>query len=209
MALTKPGKILIISSPSGGGKTSICRKLLSPARKRQGWKFSISYTTRSPRRGERNSREYYFVSANEFRRKVRDNFFAEHFRVHLYQYGTPRQPIDAITRQGGVMLLDVDVQGARRLKKEFPDAISIFILPPSQAELRKRLHRRGTETKEQLKVRLSNALKEMQSFTKHKFDYVVVNKELGTAVKQVLAIVEAHQCRIDRIDPELIKKITG
>jgi len=209
VAITKPGKILIISSPSGGGKTSICRKLLSPARKRQGWKFSISYTTRSPRRGERNGREYHFVSANEFRRKVRTNFFAEHCGVHLYQYGTPRRPIDAVWRQGGVMLLDVDVQGARRLKKEFPDAISIFVLPPSQAELRKRLRRRGTETKEQLRVRLRNALKEMQTFKKYKFDYVVVNKELNTAVKQVLAIVEAHQCRIDRCDPELIKKIIG
>ena len=209
MVLTKPGKILIISSPSGGGKTSICRKLLSPARKRQGWKFSISYTTRSPRRGERDGREYHFVSPDEFRSKVRTNFFAEHFKVHLYQYGTPRQPIDAITRRGGVMLLDVDVQGARRLKREFPDAISIFVLPPSQAELRKRLRRRGTETKEQLRVRQNNALKEMQTFKNHKFDYVVVNKELGTAVKQVLAIVEAHKCRIDRCDPELIKKITG
>ena len=209
MALTKPGKILIISSPSGGGKTSICRKLLSPARKRQGWKFSISYTTRSPRRGERDGYHYSFVSSEEFRRKVRADFFAEHFQVHLYQYGTPRQPIDAIRRQGGVMLLDVDVQGAKRLKKEFPDAISIFVLPPSQTELRKRLRRRGTETKEQLKVRLGNALREMQTFRKHKFDYVVVNKELNTAVKQVLAIVEAHQCRIDQCDPELIKRITG
>ena len=209
MSITKPGKILIISSPSGGGKTSICRKLLSPARKRQGWKFSISYTTRSPRRGERDGHEYHFVSSDEFRSKVRTNFFAEHFKVHLYQYGTPRGAIDAITRRGGVMLLDVDVQGARRLKKEFPDAISIFVLPPSQAELRKRLRRRGTETKEQLRVRQSNALREMQTFTNHTFDYVVVNKELGVAVKQVLAIVEAHQCRLDRINPELIKKITG
>ena len=208
MALTKPGTILIISSPSGGGKTSICRKLLSPARKRQGWKFSISYTTRSPRRGERNGREYHFVSAEEFQRKVRAGFFAEHFKVHLYQYGTPRGPIDRVRRHGGVMLFDVDVQGARRLKREYPDAISIFVLPPSQAELRRRLRRRGTETKEQLEVRLRNALNEMRTGTNFEFDYVVVNKELDKAVRQVLAIVEAHQCRIDRCDPERIKKIT-
>lgn len=209
MAQTKPGKILIISSPSGGGKTSICRKLLSPARKKQGWGFSISYTTRSPRRGERDGREYHFVSDKDFRKKVQGDFFAEHFKVHLYQYGTPRKPIDAVRRTGGVMLLDVDVQGARRLKKEFPDAISVFVLPPSQAELRRRLRRRGTETKEQLNVRQRNAIKEMQTFRSHKFDYVVVNRDLDTAVKQVLAIVEAHQCRLDRIDPQLVKKIIG
>jgi guanylate kinase len=209
VAYTKPGKIVIISSPSGGGKTSICRKLLSSARKARGWGFSISYTTRDPRRGERNGREYHFVSEKRFDKMVARDFFAEHFKVHLYKYGTPRQPIDLIRRRGGVMLFDVDVQGARRLKREYPDAISIFVLPPSQAVLRKRLRRRGTETTEQLKVRLDNALNEMRTFKKHGFDYVVINKELDVAVKQVLGIIEAHHCRIDRVDPEQIMKITG
>ena len=207
--LTKPGKTLIISSPSGGGKTSICRKLLSPARKRQGWTFSTSFTTREPRRGERNGREYVFVTDRQFDVPVAKGFFAEYFKVHLYKYGTPRKPIEQVRCRGGVMLLDVDVQGASRLKKEFSDAISIFVLPPSQAVLRKRLRRRGTETREQLKVRLDNALREMQTFGSYKFDYVVVNKELGKAIKQVLCIVEAHQCRFDRCDPEQIRKITG
>lgn len=209
MTRTKPGKILIISSPSGGGKTSICRKLLTPARRKQGWRFSVSYTTRAPRRGEQNGREYFFVTEHEFRRKVRQNFFAEHFKVHLYQYGTPRKPIADVIRKGGVMIFDVDIQGARKLRREYPEAITVFVLPPSQAELRRRVRRRGTETKTQLEVRRLNALKEMRTFRKHKFDYVVVNKELDLAVKQVLAIVEAHPCRIDRVDPELIKKITG
>lgn len=211
MAIEKPGKIVIISSPSGGGKTSICRKLLSQTRKRQGWTFSISYTTRDPRGGERNRREYYFVRLGEFDSKIKQGFFAEHFRVHLYKYGTPRKPIDAVRRRGGVMLLDVDVQGAGRLKKEYPEAISIFVLPPSQAVLRSRLRRRGTETAGQLKVRLENALDEMQTFHKPRygFDYVVINNDLDRAVKQVLSIVEAHQCRMDQKDLEQIKKITG
>lgn len=209
MASKKPGKIVIISSPSGGGKTSICRRLRSPARKRQGWTFSVSYTTREPRRGERNKREYFFVTEKEFSRRVRSGFFAEHFKVHLYKYGTPRKPIEAVRRNGGVMLFDVDVQGAGRLKKVYPDAISIFILPPSQAVLRKRLRRRGTETTTQLKLRLSNALKEMRTFRKFDFDYVVVNNKLDEAVKKVLGIVAAHECRVDQIDPELIGKITG
>lgn len=204
-----PGQIVIISSPSGGGKTSICRRLLSPARKRRGWTFSISYTTRRRRPGERNHREYHFVDDRQFDKLARSDFFAEHFKVHLYKYGTPRKPIDQIRKQGGVMLFDVDVQGARRLKTEYPDAISIFVMPPSRAELRRRLDRRGTETKEQLKIRLTNALSEMRTFKRFKIDYVVINEELSTAVSQVLSIVKAHPCRIDRFDSELLRKITG
>jgi guanylate kinase len=140
---------------------------------------------------------------------VRTGFFAEHFKVHLYEYGTPRKPIEAVLQRGGVMLLDVDVQGGRRLKQEYPDAISIFVLPPSQAELRRRLQRRGTETTEQLKVRLGNALREMRTFRQHGFDYVVINKEVKSAVRKVLSIVDAHPLRIDRVDPEQVRKITG
>jgi guanylate kinase len=205
----KSGKIVIISSPSGGGKTAICRLLLSPARKRQGWQFSISFTTRAPRRGERNGQEYFFVSENEFARLARRGFFAEHFNVHLYRYGTPRRPIESVRRNGGVMLFDVDVQGAKRLKREYPGAISIFVLPPSQAELRRRLKRRGTETADQVKLRLANALREMRTFRRYGFDYVVVNKNLTQAVTMVLSIVKAHGCRIDQADPEQLKMITG
>jgi guanylate kinase len=203
------GKIVIVSSPSGGGKTSICRRLLSPSRRRQGWTFSVSYTTRAKRRGERHGREYLFVSEHGFDFLARQGFFAEQFKVHLYRYGTPRRPIETVRRRGGVMLFDVDVQGAGKLKAEYPDAISIFILPPSQAELRKRLKRRGTETAEQLELRLHNALHEMRSFHKHGFDYVVINKELDLAVRQVLEIVGAHSCRIDQTDPEQLRRITG
>lgn len=209
MLSKEPGRIVIISSPSGGGKTSICRRLLSPARRRRGWAFSVSHTTRAPRRGERDGREYHFVDKTEFARRVRSGFFAEHFKVHLYEYGTPRKPIETVRRSGGVMLFDVDVQGARRLKREYPDAISIFVLPPSQAELRRRLRRRGTETTEQLKLRLGNALREMRTFRQHGFDYVVINKELDVAVLEVLSIVDAHPLRIDQVDPEQVRKITG
>ncbi len=203
------GKIVIISSPSGGGKTSICRRLLSPSRRRQGWTFSVSYTTRSKRRGERDGREYFFVTEEHFGQLAKQDFFAEQFKVHLYRYGTPRRPIDAVRRRGGVMLFDVDVKGAGKLKAEYPDAISIFVLPPSQVELRRRLRQRGTETKEQLKIRLRNALHELQSFRKFGFDYVVINKELDRAVREVLHIVESHGNRIEQFDPEQLRRITG
>ena len=194
----KPGKIVIISSPSGGGKTSICRRLLTPARKRRGWGFSISYTTRARRPGERHGREYYFVD---------EKHFAEQFKVHLSRYGTPRQPLEQVLNKGGVMLLDVDVKGARRLKKVYPQAVTIFILPPSIKALRQRLSRRGTETKAQLKVRYDNAREEMKLF--RRFEYAVVNDELNKAVKQVLSIIEAHSCRTKYLVAEpLVKQLS-
>lgn len=196
----KPGQIVIISSPSGGGKTSICRKLLTPARKRLGWRFSISYTTRQKRRGERQGREYFFVDEAEFARLAGDDFFAEHFKVHLYRYGTPRIPIEQVHKTGGVMLLDVDVQGAQRLRKVYKQAVTIFILPPSPTVLRQRLKQRGTETKAQLKVRFDNAREEMKLH--HRFEYAVVNHDLNKAVRQVRSIIEAHPYRTQNMSME-------
>ncbi len=184
------GKIVIISSPSGGGKTSICRELLSDLRVKEGWQFSISDTTRQMRQGEKDGREYNFITEDEFEKKIAANYYAEHFKVHLYNYGTPREPLEAVLKNGGVMLLDVDVQGAERLKAEYPEAVTIFILPPSEEELQKRLIQRGTETEEQLAVRFENAKEEMKL---HKmFDHTVVNNELKTAVEEVLAIIQNH-----------------
>lgn len=200
---------MIISSPSGGGKTSICRKLLSRKRRAEGWSFSISYTTRARRTGERDGREYHFVTPEKFDKLVKQRFFAEHCDVHQYKYGTPHGPLDKVRKSGGVMLLDVDVAGAGKLRKEFPDAISIFVLPPSVTALKERLRARGTETSKQLTVRFRNAKREMRSFRKFGFDYVVVNRELDKAVKNVLSIIAAHSCRLENISKEQIRKITG
>lgn len=199
---SKEGKIVIISSPSGGGKTTICRRLLSESRKKQGWRFSISYTTRNRRPRERNGREYFFVTDAEFQKMARRGAFAESFKVHLYRYGTPLAPFSKIIKSGGVMLLDVDVQGAQKLKKKYPKAITIFILPPSIKALRERLRQRGTETKEQLRVRFENSREEMKLYKK--FDYVVINKELKVATEEVLAIIKSAHCRSDKINAEQI-----
>jgi len=209
MALTPRGHIVIVSSPSGGGKTTICRKLLSPARRRKGWRFSISYTTRQPRKGERHGREYFFVSDREFDRLARAGFFAEYCHVHLYQYGTPRKPLEQVLKRDGVVLLDIDVQGARKIRREFPEAISIFVLPPSRAALRRRLKKRGTETVAQMRLRLHNAIREMATFRQYGFEYVVVNDDLKTAVGQVLSIIAAHGCRLEKLTLEQLKAITG
>jgi guanylate kinase len=171
------GKIVIISSPSGGGKTTICLKLLKANPR---WKFSVSYTTRQKRKGERDGREYSFVDKPSFLRSRRQGFFAESARVHLHYYGTPRETLDKVVTKGGVILLDVDVKGAASIKKKYPQALSLFVLPPSKAELRRRLKRRGTETKAQLKVRLNNAIAEMEQF--NRFDYIIINKDINEAV---------------------------
>lgn len=203
----RPGEIVIISSPSGGGKTSICRKLLSPARRKKGWQFSVSYTTRRRRVREKNGVQYCFVGEDEFDRRAASGFFAEHCRVHLYRYGTPRRPLERVIRNGGVMILDVDVQGAFKLKKAYPDALTVFILPPSKAELRRRLVRRGTETKEQLRVRFENAKMEIKLYSR--FEYAVINQELDEAVRTVLNIIGSHHCRSEKLNPEQIRDLVG
>ncbi|MBD3401264.1 guanylate kinase [candidate division GN15 bacterium] len=203
------GKIVIISSPSGGGKTTICRELLNAERREQGWRFSISHTTRPPRVGEKDGREYHFVDDATFDRMIEQGFFAEHFQVHEFKYGTPRRPLDEVREHGGVMVLDVDVNGAKALKQEFPDAITIFILPPSIAALRERLQQRGTETTEQMEMRFENALREMRTFQSYGFEYVVVNKDLTVAVEEVLSVVIAHHCRLEHFPPEQLKNIVS
>jgi len=171
------GKVVIISSPSGGGKTTICQELL---KRNRSWEFSVSYTTRPKRRGETDGKEYRFVGREEFLKLRRGKFFAETARVHLHYYGTPRGPLEKAIRAGGVILLDVDVKGAASLKRHYPQALSLFILPPSKAELKRRLKRRGTETREQLKLRLQNAIAEMDKF--NRFDYIIINKDINEAV---------------------------
>ena len=204
MTTDAKGKIVIISSPSGGGKSSICRYLLQ---RNEGWRFSVSYTTRKPRSDEEDGREYYFVETDRFEQMVAEDFFAEHCKVHLYQYGTPREPLEAVLDGGGVMLLDIDVQGATKIKAAYPQAITIFILPPSVADLEKRLSTRGTETEEQLQVRFDNAAREMKLW--NGFEYAVINRDLTTAVNEVESAIVSHHCRTDRIDPEQIKSIIG
>lgn len=200
------GKVVIISSPSGGGKSSICNELIRRNRDR-GWRFSISYTTRAKRGDEVDGREYYFVSQEEFDRLARQDFFAEHCKVHLYQYGTPRGPLESVLNEGGVMLLDIDVQGAEKIKAAYPQAITIFILPPSVAALRRRLSTRGTETPEQLQVRYENATREMKLWKN--FEYAVINDDLQVAVSEVESAIIAHHCRTDKRAAEQIENIIG
>jgi len=198
------GKIIIISSPSGGGKTSICKKLL---KRHKDWKFSISVTTRKKRRGERDGREYWFADHADFLKRREAGEFAEWCKVHSYLYGTPKAPMEKILYSGGVMLLDVDVKGAKKLKKIYKEAATIFILPPSKTELKGRLKKRGTEDDKHFKIRQSRALSEMKLF--RQFEYTVINRELDTAVNEVDMIIKSLHCRKNNLDLEQINRIVG
>lgn len=200
------GKIVIISSPSGGGKSSICQNLLE-RNKEDNWKFSVSYTTRPKRPNEKHGREYYFIDYAKFVRLRDRGEFAESCQVHRHYYGTPRRPIEHVLKNGGVMLFDVDVKGAKKLKEQYKEAATIFILPPSKAELKRRLKKRGTEDDKHLKIRLDRALNEMKLFKR--FEYVVINKNLETAVNEVEMIVKTLHCRRANLNEEQINRIIG
>lgn len=205
--LIKPGKIIIISSPSGGGKTTISRALLR-RHKADGWRFSISATTR-PRRvrdpNDREGKDYYFRSPAEFARMRARGEFAESCRVHKHSYGTPRALLDETVRKGGVILLDIDVKGAFKIRKAYPQAASIFILPPSISALRRRLSARGTETSAQLKVRRERSVQEMQLYDR--FDFTVINDRLDEAVNMVDYIILSLHTRKKNLNRELIQRI--
>lgn len=182
--MTREGKLFVISAPSGTGKTTVVRKLLS----RHPELFeSVSYTTRTPRPDERDGVDYHFVDAAMFAKLVEEDFFAEWAEVHGSRYGTPRKPIEDALQQGKHAVLDIDVQGGTTLKRHFQDAETIFLLPPDEEELTRRLRGRGTEEEAQIERRLKNAKREMGF--KDRYDYCVINDDIDTAVRDIERIM--------------------
>ncbi len=187
------GDLFVISAPSGTGKTTICRRILQEV---PGVEFSVSYTTRPPRRGEVDGRDYHFVDTDIFQSMVEYGEFLEWARVHGNLYGTGRKDVLSRLEAGRDVLLDIDVQGARQVKAKYPRAVMVFILPPSLRELEDRLAGRGTEDRHGLEVRLENAAREMEAA--REYDYAVVNDELARAVQDVEAIIRAARLRTER-----------
>lgn len=186
--MKKRGKLFVISAPSGTGKTTVVRKLLSE----NPWLIeSISYTTRKPRIGEKDGSDYHFVDLKKFKKLVDEDFFAEYAEVHGEYYGTPLRPIIEIISDGKNVVLDVDVQGGMSLKSKFPEAITIFLLPPSEEELNKRLRGRGTESESQIEKRLENAHLEMRF--KDQYDFCVVNDDLDRTVRELAQFIKNPQ----------------
>ena len=192
------GKLFILSGPSGAGKGTICKRLLEETE----LELSISMTTRNPREGEIHGQHYYFVGEDEFVRRIEADGFLEHAQVYGRRYGTPKEPVIEKLKKGIDVILEIDIQGALKVKENYPDGV--FILPPSMSELRKRLTGRGTETAEAIELRLGETLKEL-SFIE-KYDYCVVNGELEEAVARVKSIVVAEHSRVTMTAEELIRR---
>jgi guanylate kinase len=190
----REGIVFILSAPSGTGKTTVIKGLQTVYPDIQ---LSISFTTRTRRAGEIHGRDYYFVQSPKFAAMKANGDFAEWAKVHDFFYATPRRPLDRCVRGGRDILLDIDVQGARKIKRNYPQAVSIFLLPPSWRELQRRLALRGTDGKETIRRRLANARGEMREIIK--YDYYVVNREVKTSVQVLKSIVEAERAKTFRV----------
>ncbi|MEG0923569.1 MAG: guanylate kinase [Anaerovoracaceae bacterium] len=193
------GKLFIISGPSGAGKGTICKQLVDET----DVKVSVSMTTRSPRPGEEDGISYYFTSQDDFRAKIENGGLLEYAQVYGNFYGTPKQQVIDRLSQGIDVVLEIDIQGALKVKESYPNGVFIFILPPSMAELRKRITGRGSETEEAINLRLGETLKEVSYIDK--YDYCVVNGELEEAVSRVKAIVIAEHSRVSQNVYKLIE----
>lgn len=187
------GILFVVSSPSGGGKGTLIQRVLKKVRNLS---YSVSFTTRAPRNGEVDGREYFFVTPEEFERMRTANEFLEWAHVHSKLYGTAKQQVIHEVSAGRDIILEVDVQGAASVRKLMPDSVSIFILPPSFEILKRRLQARGTDSPEELDLRLRNAPEELKDYSA--FEYLIINDDVDRAAEQMTAIVHAERARLSR-----------
>jgi guanylate kinase len=197
----RPGLILVVSAPSGGGKTSLCQRLLN-------WSpnimYSVSCTTRPPRGGEQDGRDYFFLSNEEFEKRIAAGEFLEHAKYNSYYYGTPKGFVEEQLALGHDVLLDIEVQGAAKVAQRvrgggfaYPDAlVQIFLMPPSLELLERRLRRRGTDSDETIRKRLAIAEQEMAHW--RDYDYVIISGPLDDDFEQAKSIVIAEKCKASR-----------
>ncbi|MBF0201599.1 MAG: guanylate kinase [Desulfamplus sp.] len=181
------GTVLVVSAPSGAGKSTLCTMMLN---RFPGLSYSISHTTRPPRGNEKSGIDYHFISEEEFKRRIDRNLWAEWAMVHGNFYGTSREMLERSLSRGDNVLLDIDVQGAGQIVKAFPEAVTIFIMPPSLEVLEERLRKRGTDSEDTIQKRLLNAEAEMAGRDFYK--YVVVNDDLADAEKDMIRILSDY-----------------
>ena len=186
------GKLIILSGPSGVGKSSVVFKTLE---ERNDICFSTSVTTRKPRSGEVDGREYFFVEQKRFDEMVERDELLEHARYVNNSYGTPREYVEKQMDSGLNVILDIEIQGARQVCEKIKDAVTIFILPPSMEELRRRLEKRGTDTAEVIEARIVRAVQELKEADF--YDYMIVNDDLKRAALEFSSIITAEHCRFD------------
>jgi len=196
------GLIVVISAPAGAGKTTLCKRLLQSA---PSFISSVSFTTRSPRRQEIEGVDYYFVSKEEFEKLIEKDAFVEWAEVHGHLYGTSKEFLEKNIEAGKDVVLEVDVKGGRKIKEKYPQAILIFVLPPSWEELEKRLHKRATEDEKSIKKRLETAKEEIKYLPF--YDYFLVNDDINTTTENLLLIIEAERHKISRVSEKNLKML--
>lgn len=196
------GFLMVLSGPSGSGKGTVSKALME---KRDDIVFSVSATTRKPRVGEIDGENYFFLSEGKFQEMVEENEFLEHAFVHTNYYGTPKKFVMEEIEKGEIVLLEIDVQGALQIKKNYKEAVFIFLLPPTMDELRDRIVKRGTETEEDINTRFTNAFKELDFVGE--YDFFVVNDKVENAVKDIEAIIHSERLRVKR-HKDIKKQVT-
>lgn len=191
----RQGNLIVVSGPSGSGKGTIMGKLLENYD--EAW-LSVSMTSRAIRSNDIPNETYFFVSKEEFEKRIEDGVFLEYAMYNGNYYGTPRDKINEKLSEGRDVILEIEIQGTLKVKELVPDAIFIFILPPSMKELKRRLINRGTDSMDKILDRFKTAYKEINEVTK--YNYVVINDDVDTAVDKVKSILLSERCRVDRIE---------
>jgi guanylate kinase len=191
----REGLLFVVSAPSGAGKTTLCKALTDSL---ENLTHSISYTTRKPRPGEIDGRDYYFATEERFRNMVRAGDFAEWAQVHSNLYGTSRRVLDDMRTERIDVILDIDTQGAKQIKEKYHEAVFIFIMPPSLEILEERLRNRKSDNEEEIKKRMRRARDEIKDYTM--YDYIIVNRDFERALAELRSIVIAERCRTRLVD---------
>lgn len=195
------GMLLVLSAPSGAGKTTLAHRLIREVPRAE---FSISYTTRAPRGAEQNGIDYHFVDAATFQQKLERGEFLEYAEVHGHFYASSKATVDRARAIDGVVVYDIDVQGGTAIKKKFPDAVLVFVIPPSMEELERRLRDRKTDSEDTIRKRLLAARAEVERGVQS-YDFLVVNDDLDHAFSDLKAVVTAERCRRERADLARLK----
>ena len=189
--MNEKGKLIVISGPSGSGKSTVVNRAIQG---RKDMCFSTSVTTRSPRPGEVDGKDYFFIDPQRFQEMVERDELLEHAQYVAHSYGTPRAFVEQKLNEGLNVILDIEVQGARQVREKMPDAVLIFIIPPSLEELRRRLVNRGTDAADVIEARLQRAAEELKEADL--YDYLIINDDLDTAAREFTSILTAEHCRV-------------
>jgi guanylate kinase len=198
----REGILFVVSAPSGAGKTSLCKAITDSL---GNLTHSVSYTTRKPRPGEIDGRDYYFVAEERFRQMVDAGDFAEYAQVHSNHYGTSKRVLNDMIREGIDVILDIDTQGARQIKENYGPAVFIFIMPPSMAILEERLRNRKSDREEEIRKRMRRAVDEIRDYTM--YDYIIVNRDFDRALAELRSIIIAERCHTRQFSRDWVDEL--